>query len=139
MKNRIKNKTLILTRREIEKLIDMSRSMAVLEKAFALYGRGHSQMPPKIYLHLDQFRGDFRAMPVYLEGLRSCAIKWVNVHADNKSKGLPTVMTAIILSDPRTDFPLAVMDGTLITNLRTGAAGGIAAKYLARKDSSVLG
>jgi len=139
MKSLKNNKTLILTRRDIDKLIDMRKAMAALQKAFALYGRGGSQMPPKIYLHLDRFHGDFRAMPVYLEGLSSCAIKWVNVHADNKAKGLPTVMALIILSDPKTGIPLAVMDGTLITNLRTGATGGIAAKYLARRDSRIVG
>jgi alanine dehydrogenase len=48
-------------------------------------------------------------------------------------------MAVIILSDPRNGFPLCIMDGTAITNMRTGAAGGIAAKYLARKDSSIVG
>jgi alanine dehydrogenase len=96
-------------------------------------------MPPKIYLHLDKYKGDFRAMPAYIEGLEACGLKWVNVHPKNKRFNLPAVMATIILSDPRTGFPLCIMDGTHITNLRTGASGAIAAKYLARKDSSVVG
>ncbi len=129
-------KTLILTRREIEKLINMHRVLRIVEEAFKAHGEGKVQMPAKIYIHLDKYHGDFRAMPAYIEGMEACGIKWVNVHPENKKYGLPAVMAVIILSDPKTGFPLAVMDGTLITNLRTGAAGGIAAKYLANKNSS---
>jgi alanine dehydrogenase len=66
-------------------------------------------------------------------------VKIVNVHPDNPSKGLPTVMALMILNSPSNGKPLAVMDGGYLTALRTGAAGGIAARYLAREDSKVLG
>lgn len=129
-------KTLILTRQDIEKLIVMPCVLAIVKKAFKAHGQGRTQMPAKIYLHLDKYNGDFRAMPAYIGGgLEVCGIKWVNVHPGNKKYGFPAVMAVIILSDPRTGFPLAIMDGTYITNLRTGAAGGIAAKYLANKGS----
>lgn len=131
-------KTLILTRREIEKLIDMRKALRIVEGAFEAHGQNKVQMPAKIYIHLDKYRGDFRAMPAYIEGMEACGIKWVNVHPENKNYGLPSVMAVIILSDPKTGFPLAIMDGTYITNLRTGAAGGIAAKYLANKNSSTV-
>jgi alanine dehydrogenase len=78
-------------------------------------------------------------MPAYIEKLGLCGLKWVNVHPDNRKYGLATVMAIIILSDPRNGFPLCIMDATLITNVRTGAAGAVAAKYLARKDSKVIG
>jgi alanine dehydrogenase len=109
-----------------------------VEEAFALYGKRHVQMPAKIYLHLDRYCGDFRAMPAYIEGMEACGIKWVNVHPRNSRFRLPAVMAIFILNDPKTGFPLCIMDATLITSLRTGAAGGVAAKYLARKDSSVI-
>jgi alanine dehydrogenase len=96
-------------------------------------------MPPKIYLHLDKYAGDFRAMPAYAEKLNKCVLKWVNVHPNNRKLGLPSVMAVIILSDPKNGFPLCIMDGTFVTNLRTGAAGAVAAKYLARKDSKIVG
>lgn len=132
-------KTLILTRRQVSRLIDMPLALEAVRSAFILYGKGRVEMPPKIYLQLKKHSGDFRAMPAYLEGLESAGLKWVNVHPGNRDFGLPAVMAVIILSDPKTGFPLAIMDGTLITNLRTGAAGGIAAKCLARKDSSTVG
>ncbi|MDD4893888.1 MAG: ornithine cyclodeaminase family protein, partial [Candidatus Omnitrophica bacterium] len=131
-------KTLILSSSHIRKLIDMPRVIKAVEEAFKLYGRNLVQMPPKIYLHLDKYAGDFRAMPAYIEGMEACGLKWVNVHPRNRRFGLPSVMATIILSDPKTGLPLAIMDGTYITNLRTGAAGAVAAKCLARKDSSIV-
>lgn len=132
-------KTLILTNNQIKQLIDMPKVLKVIESAFRLYSKNLVQMPAKIYLHLDKYEGDFRAMPAYIERMEACGLKWVNVHPRNRRFGLPAVMALIILSDPKTGLPLAIMDGTYITNLRTGAAGGIAAKYLARKDSSIIG
>ena len=132
-------KTLILTNSQVQRLIDMPSVLKVIENAFILYGKKLVQMPAKIYLHLDKYAGDFRAMPAYIEGMDACGLKWVNVYPENRRFGLPVVMAIIILSDPKTGFPLCVMDATLITNLRTGAAGAVAAKYLAREDSSIVG
>jgi len=128
---------LILDYRTVRRCLDMKGAIRDVERAFRLFGKGRTQMPAKIYLDLKAYHGDFRAMPVFVEGM-GAALKWVNVHPGNRKKGLPTVMATVILSDPRTGFPMAIMDGTQITNYRTGAAGGVAAKYLARKDSSVL-
>lgn len=130
------NRTLLLNSRQVGRLVDMPLTLAITEKAFAAHAQGKTEMPAKIYLHLDKYRGDLRAMPAYIRGMEACGIKWVNVHPQNKKYGLPAVMALIILSDPKTGFPLALMDGTHITNLRTGAAAGIAAKYLANKNST---
>ena len=95
-------------------------------------------MPPKIYLDLPKYHGDFRAMPAYVDG--SAGMKWVSVYPENVAKhNLPTVIGLIVLSDPNNSYPLAIMDGTQITSLRTGAAGGVAVKYLARRDARVVG
>jgi alanine dehydrogenase len=68
-----------------------------------------------------------------------CGLKWVNVHPENPQRGLPTVMAKIILNDPETALEIADMDGTYITNYRTGAAGGLAARYLSRPEAETLG
>ncbi|MEW6087037.1 MAG: alanine dehydrogenase [bacterium] len=130
-----KNKTLILNGKTIKKLVGMKDAIEAVEKAFYALGEGKTKMPAKLYLNLPEYNGDFRAMPAYIEGFKGCSMKWVNVHPDNKKKGLPTVMAIIILSDPDNGFPLCIMDAGYATALRTGAAGGIAAKYLARCDS----
>ena len=127
--------TLILTQKDVEELLTMKETIEAVEKAFELHAKGLTQMPSKVYLTFE--KGDLRAMPAYLDG--KAGIKWVNSHPENPKKGLPTVMAILIYNDPETGFPLAIMDGTHITNFRTGAAGGIASKYLARKDSKVFG
>ncbi len=128
-------KTLILTERDVKEVLNMRDCIEAVERAFELHAKGKTQMPPKVYLTFE--KGDLRAMPAYLDG--KAGIKWVNSHPENPKKGLPTVMAVLIYNDPETGFPLAVMDGTHITNFRTGAAGGIAAKHLARKNSKVFG
>jgi alanine dehydrogenase len=127
--------TVILREDEVEQLIDMEEAVNAVEEAFKLYSLGKASMPPKVYLEFQ--KGDLRAMPAHIMGY--AGIKWVNSHPNNPDVGLPTVMALMILNDPETGFPLAVMDATFLTSLRTGAAGGVAAKYLARKDSRVFG
>ena len=78
-------------------------------------------------------------MPSFLEEQDITGVKIVNVHPDNRNVGLPTVMALVVLNSTETGAPLAVMDGTYLTDIRTGAAGGIAAKHLARPDSKVVG
>jgi len=132
--------TLILTDGEVKKLLSLSEVIEAVESAFNQKGLGRVQMPAKIYLYYKKYNGDLRAMPTFLEDLDISAVKIVNVHPDNPTKnGLPTVMAVITLIDPSTGAPIAIMGGTTITDMRTGAAGGIAAKYLARRDSKVVG
>ena len=131
---------LFLSMEDISKLLDMSEVISVVEEAFREKCLGRVIMPPKLYLIFKEFNGDFRCMPAYIKKFNIAGVKIVNVHPLNPRKyGLPTVMAVIELIDPLTGKPLALMDGTLITAYRTGAAGGIAIKYLARKDSKIIG
>jgi alanine dehydrogenase len=127
--------TLLLDRNAIKTLIKMSDVINVVEGALRMCGEGKGKMPPKVYLAVEH--GDFRAMPAALPG---CAgVKWVNVHPQNPSRGLPSVMAILIYSDPETGYPLAIMDATEITAYRTGATAAIASKYLARHNSHTIG
>jgi alanine dehydrogenase len=133
-------RTLMLKDNDIKGLLSMDEIMAAVESAFRETGLHRVQMPPKLYLFYNRYNGDLRVMPSYLEELDVSAVKIVNVHPDNREKhGLPTVMATIMLLDPSNGVPLSIMGGTWITNMRTGAAGGVAAKYLARRDSRVVG
>ena len=124
-------KTLVLTRFDVEQVATMELAVTAVERAFAQFGQGEADMPPKVYLPIEDHDGDFRAMPARLGD--SAGIKWVNVHPRNRKRyGLPTVMAVYVLNDPASAFPLAIMDGTLLTALRTGAAGAVASKHLAR-------
>jgi alanine dehydrogenase len=128
---------LVLTENDVEALIDPKTVIDAVEEAFREYAVGSARMPAKMYLDLPDYGGDFRAMPAYISGY--AGIKWVNVHPGNVAKGLRSVMATIVLNDPATGEPLAYMDGTAITNYRTGAAAAVASKYLARNESRSLG
>jgi alanine dehydrogenase len=127
--------TLLLRASDVIKLLDMPAVIEAVERAFEDLGNGQAQMPPKSFLVLD--RGDFRAMAASIP--EAVAMKWVNVHPQNPSNGLPTVMAIIVYNDPDTGYPVAIMDATHITAYRTGAAAAIASKHLARPDSQTLG
>ncbi|MEM2130712.1 MAG: alanine dehydrogenase [Candidatus Bathyarchaeia archaeon] len=131
---------LILTKNEIEHLISMNEVIEAVEAAFKEKGLGYAQMPTKTFIFFPKYNGDLRTMSSYLERLETSAVKVVNSHPNNPLKfGLPTVTATIILIDPKSGVPLSIMDGTWITAMRTGAAGGLAAKYLARRNSKVVG
>jgi len=133
-------RTLLLTSREIRSLLTIEECLKAVEESFRAQGRKRVLLPEKIYLTLPDGISDFRAMPALIEGVPfACGVKWVNVHPKNRKRGLPTVMALILLNDPSSGFPLAVMDGTVITQMRTGAAGAIAARVLARRNSRTLG
>lgn len=96
-------------------------------------------MPSKVYLDFKKFNGDLRIMPSFSESLKMAGTKIVNVHPQNPKRSFKTVMAVIILNSPQTGLPLALMDGTYITALRTGVAGAVATKYLAKKEAKSLG
>jgi alanine dehydrogenase len=127
----------MLSGQTVASLLSIDEAIEAVERSFVLAARGETVMPPKLYLGLPHYDGDFRAMPAYIDGM--AGIKWVSVHPGNPGRGLPSVQALIVLNDPATGRTLAIMDGTYITTVRTGAAGAVAVKYLARKDSRVIG
>ena len=131
--------SLVLTGSEVLQVLDMDLALGAAREAFRAYGQGRANMPPKAYLTLEH--GDFRAMygEIFLANDHICGLKWVNVHPGNPARGLLTVMAKILLNDPDTGLEFADLDGTHITDYRTGAAGGVAAEYLARPDAARLG
>ncbi len=135
----MENQILWLNRTEVESLLDMRGTLKVVEEAFRQHGLKKVQMPSKLYIFFKKHNGDLRTMPAYLEEQDIAGVKIVNVHPDNPKKGLPTVMALVILNSTETGAPIAVMDGTYLTDMRTGAGGGVAVKYLARKNSKTLG
>ena len=109
-----------------------------IEEMFRQEGMGQYEMPPKPGVHprTDSF---IHAMPAYIPALNSVGVKWVSGYPHNQNKGLPYINGLLILNDPETGIPMAVMDCVWITDVRTGAATAVAAKYLARRDSRTVG
>jgi len=119
--------------------LTMDEAIIAVEKAFQDHGMGQTQMPPKSYLYFSRYDGDLRTMPAYLEGQDLAGVKIVNVHPRNPEIGLPTVMALLVLNSSQTGAPLAIMGATYLTSMRTGAAGAVAARTLARQNSHVVG
>lgn len=130
---------LYLSRADVEAVgLDMPTIIAALEVAFREKGQGRVEMPPKPGVHP---KGDafIHAMPAFIPALGSVGIKWVSGFPENYKLGLPYISGLLLLNDPETGLPISVMDCTWITAMRTGAATALAAKYLARPESEVVG
>jgi len=133
------NKFLYLSREDVEIVgLSMTEIIDILESMFKEKGNGRVEMPPKPGVHprKDSF---IHAMPAYIPKLESAGMKWISGYPDNQKKKLPYITGLLILNDPETGIPICVMDATWITAQRTGAASALAAKYLARKESSTVG
>jgi len=133
------HKILYLSRADVEAVgVTMREIIDALEVAFREHGLGHVAMPPKpsVQSRPDAF---IHAMPAYIPALHAIGLKWVSGYPENPARGLPYITGLVILNDDDTGLPLAVMDCTWITGMRTGAATAVAAKYLARPESETVG
>jgi ornithine cyclodeaminase len=126
--------------------LDMASCFEAIEKCFRYHATGESILPHKMAmrwgdLHSEETEGRINAMPGYLGGdVNLAGIKWIGSMPSNRSRhGLPRASGILILNDRETKIPVAIMDATIISAMRTGASGGVAAKYLARPDSQVCG
>jgi ornithine cyclodeaminase/alanine dehydrogenase-like protein (mu-crystallin family) len=118
--------------------LSMSEIIEAVELALNEKAAGRVEMPPKPGIHPlpDAF---IHAMPAYIPAIGSAGVKWVSGFPQNQVRGLPYISGLLILNDPETGIPLCVMDCTWITAARTGAATAVAAKHLARPESSRVG
>ena len=130
---------LYLSRAHVEHVaVSMAEIIDALEFMFREKAAGRAEMPPKPGIHPrpDSF---LHAMPAYVERHDAAGIKWVSAYPHNPARGLPYITGLILLNDPDTGLPLAAMDATWITAMRTGAASALAGKHLARRGASSVG
>ena len=134
------NKLLYLSQADVVAVgISMSEIIAALETAFRAKGEGRTEMPPKPGVHPGGGDNFIHAMPAYIQDLKSAGVKWVSGYPENYKRGLPYITGLLIYNDVENGLPLAVMDCVWITAKRTGAASAVAARRLARPESSVMG
>ena len=117
----------------------MAEIIAALDTAFREKGEGRVEMPPKPGIHPGGGDNFMHAMPAWIPALGAAGVKWVGGFPDNRRRGLPYITGLLVLNDPETGLPLAVMDCVWITAMRTGAASALSARHLARADSRVMG
>lgn len=121
-------------------LLDMKQILAVTEKTYAMLGQGLIKNPPKTNTSIpdkENWQSFFNAMPCYIGGdINIGGIKWAAESKKNATiPGIPYGIDISILSDPETVLPFCILDGTLITAMRTSAVGGLMAKYAAPSDA----
>ena len=127
---------------QIRKALSMKETVGLVDRVFKDHGNGKVVMPAKINLNMGEkgewphYYGSANSMPAYIDSLKAMGVKFASGYVKNSERGLPFIHAVIILTEPETGRPLAVLDGTSITALRTGAASAIAVKYLVKKKSS---
>jgi len=120
---------------QVRQHLQMEELILAMEKALIDFSAGKVTQPMRFGMTVDPPGGFFFIMPALAEGL---GVKIVTFYPSNEKHGLPTHMATIFLVDPKTGEPLAVMDGRLITEMRTAAVSAVATKLLAPLDVRVL-
>jgi len=126
----------ILTADQVREVLPMPKAIEAMKRAFAQLSSRNADIPLRGRVATE--KGVTLLMPAYLHQSRELAIKIVSIYGDNPQMGLPTVAGLVMVLDPQTGMPLALIEGTSLTAIRTGAAGGLAAKLLSRKNSETL-
>ena len=127
---------LYLSRADVEKLLDLDAMLDALADAFVVYSSGVTSVPPRIAARVGD-HGLLGAMAGYVPGV-ALETKLVSVFPENDAKGIPSHQALIGLFDETNGTPLAVMDATYITAIRTAGAAAVATRVLARDDATVL-
>jgi len=131
---------LFLSRKDVEAALTMEDSIEAVERAFKEHGLGSVNMPLRSVIRLEKNNGSTLFMPAHIDAMGAIGIKVVSVYPSNPSKyNLPTILGVVLLTDARNGDILAIMDGAYLTAMRTGAAGGVATKYIARENASEVG
>lgn len=127
----------LLSKADVERAVPMREAIEIVKDAFAQLSAGKAVVPLRTQLPVDRHEGVTILMTAYLSESDDLAIKIASVFPRNLDRGLPTIFAVVIVVEASTGRPLAVMDGTYLTALRTGATSGAATDLLARQDAHV--
>ncbi len=128
---------LILNADQVREALPMPEAIQAVKRAYAALSAGDAVMPLRAHLPVEQRDGLTLLMPAYLHGEgESLAIKIVSLFKGNPARGLPLIYGAVLVLDPETGAPQALLEGSALTAIRTGAASGAATDLLARPDCS---
>ena len=130
-----------LNRLDVEELaLSNDEILTAIEASLAAQGRGETVIEPRVHLEPGAARGHFNVLRGAISApIDRAGVKVVGDFVDNFALGLPSELAVLLLLDPRTGAPQAILDASSITDMRTGAVSAIGAKYLARKGARILG
>lgn len=122
----------ILTEAEIRSAVTMGEAISAMEKAFAAYSEKAATVPPVVHLDVPEFQGEVHVKGAHLHGASVYVVKVASGFYGNRLRNLPVGTGLMIVFSAETGFPLAILlDNGYLTELRTAAAGAVAAKYMA--------
>ena len=129
-----------LTRSDVENLLEMPAAIEAVAEAYRLIYRREAELPVRSNIPVAPHDGSLMTMPAYLGGeLDALGAKLISFYGTNpERRGLPAIQGNVVLFDGRDGALLALMDAGHLTAMRTGASGGVAARYLAREDARTL-
>ncbi len=128
---------LLLSESDIKTVFSMKDAIEADKEAFRLVVKNEVEIPLRTKISADEYEGCLLFMPAYSSKIDMASLKNVNIFPKNEKLGLPTAPAQVLLIDGKTGVIKAVLDGTYVTKLRTGAASGAAFDLLAKKDCSV--
>lgn len=128
----------ILRKEDIEKIFSMNDAIKASKDALEIYSKCESDIPLRTILDIENQDGESIYMPGYASGAKALGIKIVSVFPNNNKKGLNTIPATMILVDEETGEVSSLIDGTYLTQIRTGAVSGAATDLLSRKDSKIF-
>lgn len=128
---------LLLNKNEIKSVFSMKDAIEANKKCYRLCSEGKAVIPLRTNIPASEEEGAFLFMPAYIAEMKSAGLKVVNIFPNNSAKGRPTTTGQVMLIDGTTGEITAMMDGTYVTALRTGAASGAAFDLLGIKDAKV--
>lgn len=131
------NEIRFLTAADVRKALPMSQAIEVMKQAFVLLSENKAVIPQRIHLGVPEYKGDVLIMPIYLPDLDRIGLKAITLFDENAKKELPLIHALITIFNATNGRPLAIMDGSYLTALRTGAGSGIATSLLSRENSQV--
>jgi len=126
-----------ITTEEIKKTLTMAEAIKAVREALVQLSLGQAMVPARTSLEIPEFRMTALVMPAYLPRTKRIGLKLIALCEDNPAKGLPLAQAVTLVMDAEHGTPLAVMDASYLTAVRTGAASGAATDALARKDARV--
>lgn len=125
---------LMLTKEEIQKFYSLSDCIEAVTSAFQLFADHKIQVPLRSQIVTDNNTDSFLCMPAYCEAAHASCVKVLNVFPNNPAKGLPSINAQVLTMNTTTGLIEGILDGNYVTQLRTGAATGVAIKLLARSN-----
>ncbi|GFI51233.1 delta(1)-pyrroline-2-carboxylate reductase [Lachnospiraceae bacterium] len=126
---------IVLSKKEIEELVDLNEMMDQIEEAYRIYGTGEYYMPPRP--SVEHENKTLMYMPCYMKDI--IGTKILSIFPENAALGLPSIDGVVLLNDRTTGAPVAVLDGQAVTAYRTGAVGGVGIRHLSREDCHTVG